>query len=248
MTSTTTSYPQRYEQAQRNRTLIHPRLPQPPMYNDKKEGTTTTTTSPSSSPPTSEEQTNATTTTTTTTTGHSFVVCADTQLGMYSGCEEWETELAYSRQAIHVINQIEPRPAFCCMCGDLVDMEHTFFAGKEKGGQVAGGEKVSSVFTKEECDAIQDQQNEDFKQTWAALHNDIAMVCLCGNHGAFLCSFIGQLHQYCLCAVPFSLCFFVLVHSTLTRACHFSLFYQMLETDPIRLAWTNLQLHLVMII
>jgi hypothetical protein len=225
MTSTTTSYPQRYEHAQRNRTLIHPRLPQPPMYNDKKGTTTTTTTTVlSSSPPTSKEQTNAsTTTTTTTTTGHSFVVCADTQLGMYSGCEEWETELAYSRQAIQVINQIEPRPAFFCMCGDLVDMEYTFFAGKEKGGQVAGGEKVSSVFTKEECDAIQDQQNEDFKQTWAALHDDIAMVCLCGNHGTFLCSFVGQLHQYCLFAVVFLCASSVRSKVYSQRACHFPL-------------------------
>jgi hypothetical protein len=182
MTSTTTSYPQRYERAQRNRTLIHPRLPQPPSDNEKERTTTTTTTTPSSTS-TSEEVTNATAT-----TGHSFVVCADTQLGMYSGCLEWETELEYSRQAIQVINQIEPRPAFCCMCGDLVDMEHTFFAGKEKGGGVAGGgDEALLVFTKEECDAIQDQQNEDFKQTWAALHDDIAMVCLCGNHGAFVC-------------------------------------------------------------
>jgi hypothetical protein len=48
-------------------------------------------------------------------------------------------------------------------------MEFTFFEGKG--------------FTKEECDQIQDQQNSDFKSVWSDLHEDIAMVCLCGNHG-----------------------------------------------------------------
>jgi hypothetical protein len=110
---------------------------------------------------------------------HSFVVCSDTQIGMTSGNKEWETELAYSRQAIKMINELEPRPLFCCMCGDLVDMEHTFFTGQG--------------FTREECDIIQDQQNSDFKTTWSALHEDIAMVCLCGNHG--MCMRFQQLRR-----------------------------------------------------
>jgi hypothetical protein len=48
-------------------------------------------------------------------------------------------------------------------------MEFTFFEGKG--------------YTKEACDQIQDQQNSDFKSVWSDLHEDIAMVCLCGNHG-----------------------------------------------------------------
>jgi serine/threonine-protein phosphatase CPPED1 len=99
----------------------------------------------------------------------SFVVCADTQLGMTNANREWETELVYARHAVKQINALRPRPAFCCCCGDLVDMEYTFYVPK--------GE-----FTKEECDAIQDQQNRDFQTVWSELHPDIALVCLCGNH------------------------------------------------------------------
>ena len=51
----------------------------------------------------------------------------------------------------------------------VLDMEFTFFEGKG--------------FSKEECDQIQDQQNSDFKTVWSGLHEDIAMICLCGNHG-----------------------------------------------------------------
>lgn len=97
---------------------------------------------------------------------HSFVVCADTQLGMLRGNQDWETELDFARQAVAQINDL--RPAFCCVCGDLVDMEYTFFEGKG--------------FTRQECDNIQDQQNIDFQQVWSQLHPDIALVCLCGNH------------------------------------------------------------------
>lgn len=99
----------------------------------------------------------------------SFVVCADTQLGMTNANREWETELVYARHAVKQINALQPRPAFCCCCGDLVDMEYTFYVPKGK-------------FTKQECDAIQDQQNQDFQTVWSELHPDIALVCLCGNH------------------------------------------------------------------
>jgi hypothetical protein len=135
----------RYSNSQIGRTLLHPILPQPDGDNDNETGINKLKPK------------------------HSFVVCSDTQIGMMSGNKEWETELEYSRQAIQVINELQPRPLFCCMCGDLVDMEHTFFAGQG--------------FTKEECDSIQDLQNMDFKNTWSALHEDIALVCICGNHG-----------------------------------------------------------------
>jgi hypothetical protein len=38
------------------------------------------------------------------------------------------------------------------------------------------------IASREVCDSIQDEQNEDFKQLWSRLHPDIALVCLCGNH------------------------------------------------------------------
>lgn len=99
---------------------------------------------------------------------HSFVVCADTQLGMTSSNREWETELQYSLKAVKLINSIHPRPSFCCVCGDLVDMQESFYTPKG--------------YSSQQCHDIQDQQNEDFKQVWQKVHPDIALVCLCGNH------------------------------------------------------------------
>lgn len=104
---------------------------------------------------------------------HSFVICSDTQLGIASQNLEWETELAYSRQAVQLINELNPRPRFVSMCGDLIDMEYTF---EERRGYSA------NFKTKEECDRVQDQQNSDFQHVWSDLHPDIAIVCVCGNH------------------------------------------------------------------
>jgi serine/threonine-protein phosphatase CPPED1 len=100
----------------------------------------------------------------------SFVVCADTQFGMFSENKEWETEMEYSRIAIQYINALRPRPLFCCVCGDLCDMEATLWTNQRH------------VFSKEQCDQIQEQQRKDFQATWSALHEDIALVCVCGNH------------------------------------------------------------------
>ena len=104
---------------------------------------------------------------------HSFVICSDTQLGIASQNIEWETELEYSRQAVCLINSLNPPPRFVCVCGDLIDMEYTF---EQKRG-------YSSKFkSKEECDEVQDQQNKDFQRVWRDLRPDVALVCLCGNH------------------------------------------------------------------
>jgi 3',5'-cyclic AMP phosphodiesterase CpdA len=92
---------------------------------------------------------------------------------MTNGNREWETEMEYSRKAIRCINELNPRPVFCCVCGDLTDMEHTFYNKKEK---------YCNLFTKEECDEIQEKQRQDFHQVWSELHQDIALVCVCGNH------------------------------------------------------------------
>ena len=97
----------------------------------------------------------------------SFVVCADTQIGMTSLNKEWQTELDYSKQAIQTINTLQPRPSFCCVCGDLVDMVAGYYAAEH-------GEA--------ECNRVQDLQNEDWKLTWDEVHPEIALVCICGNH------------------------------------------------------------------
>jgi hypothetical protein len=128
----------RYGSSQRSRTLIHPSL-----------GVATK----------SKSQNDA--------SDFSFVVCADTQIGMTSHNQEWEAELHYSRRAIQAINALEPRPLFCCVCGDLVDMVASYYAAE---------------LGTEECNRVQDLQNDDWKQTWDYLHPDIALVCVCGNH------------------------------------------------------------------
>lgn len=115
---------------------------------------------------------------------HVFIVCADTQLGMTSGNAEWETELEYSRLAVKLINSMmdneakapEERPLFCCMCGDLVDMTAGIFENKPK--QAAPAER----WTRQECDDVQARQNADFKEVWNDLHEDLPLVCMCGNH------------------------------------------------------------------
>jgi len=99
---------------------------------------------------------------------HSFVVCADTQLGMMDFNKSWEKELEYSRQAIEMINALDPQPLFCCVCGDLVDMDEST--------------SLKYGFTLEECGIIKDQQNKDFAQMWGNVKEDIPLVCLCGNH------------------------------------------------------------------
>ncbi|KAG7348798.1 calcineurin-like phosphoesterase [Nitzschia inconspicua] len=164
-----------FRQAQSGRTLVHPTIlqsqderrhdppsPPPPPSNNKEDSSNDSSLSKTSSSSSSI---------------FSFVVCADTQIGMSSDNKEWETELEYSRIAIRYINDLNPRPKFCCVCGDLCDMESTFWQNQDN---VEDDDDV--VFTKEQCDQIQEQQRKDFQMTWSALHEDIALVCLCGNH------------------------------------------------------------------
>ena len=98
----------------------------------------------------------------------SFVVGADTQLGIASSNQEWETEIKYSVEAVKYINKLNPKPAFVTLCGDLVDMEAGIFTGVG--------------FTKEECLDIQAKQWDDFLRVWSGLDDDIPLLCMCGNH------------------------------------------------------------------
>jgi hypothetical protein len=166
----------RYRSIQKGRTLIHPALRQPSRHEEAAifaqmkhncgstvlQGEDTTTTCAETYCSSSEIESSR--------HHYTFVVCADTQIGMSSQNKEWETELQYSREAILKINAMEPKPLFVSICGDLVDMEWTFYKNS-----------IAS-FSKEDCDRIQDQQNQDFKETWALLHDSIPLICLCGNH------------------------------------------------------------------
>ena len=117
-----------------------------------------------------------------------FVVAADTQFGMMDqnkkiNGESSYAEIEYSRKAIAAINQLNPRPLFCCICGDLVDMAAGIYTDTPKAKLDDESNKDNvDLWTKEECDAIQDEQFRLFKETWEDLHQDIPLICLCGNH------------------------------------------------------------------
>lgn len=151
------------ENIQRNRTLNHPSLPQP-IFEERIDSLDGSANQNINDHNTKSELYQHTET-------HFFVVCADTQLGMTSKNREWQTELAYSAQAIKAINALNPAPSFVCICGDLVDMEASIISNQK-----------NSPFTFDQCHEIQDKQYNDFKQVWSSLHDRIPLVCLCGNH------------------------------------------------------------------
>ena len=185
----TTTVP-RFTQAQKGRTLVHPKLKQPTSEdevnhllqcsependeNSRSSSQQQALKGPADVPALlNEENERNTSEIDCHSPSHSFVVCADTQLGMKSLNNEWMTELEYCEKAVEKINALHPRPKFACVCGDIVDMEHTFYANKPN---------ALKQYEKDECDRIQDEQNRDFKKVFAKVHEDIALVCLCGNH------------------------------------------------------------------
>jgi hypothetical protein len=116
--------PFRYTNAQKNHTLIHPSLPQPSLVE-----TTVTTAeakkyhkhSPSpirkqhAEKDVQEEEEDVDNDADE--SSFFFIVCADTQLGMTRDNRDWQEEIAYSRQAVTYMNQMDPAPLFCCVCG-----------------------------------------------------------------------------------------------------------------------------------
>jgi hypothetical protein len=94
-------------------------------------------------------------------------------------------EIEFSRQAVKAINALEPKPLYCCVCGDIADMTANIFAGTKKPpnrNAPAASAAEQGVYTEQECNAIQDLQNKDFIDEWSNLDPSIALVCLCGNH------------------------------------------------------------------
>jgi hypothetical protein len=87
----------------------------------------------------------------------------------------WGSEIEISRRAVKTINAMKgsDRPLFVCVCGDLVDTESSFSQAMASWKKVMGGWERHLVF---------EQQVRDFKHVWSKLDQDIALVCLCGNH------------------------------------------------------------------
>lgn len=91
-----------------------------------------------------------------------FIQAADSQLGMidsyiYKRTEPgWSEEIELCENLVAKCNQMEPKPKFMIICGDLVD------AFRETD--------------------IRRQQVTDFKRIFANLSQQIPLVCVCGNH------------------------------------------------------------------
>lgn len=90
-----------------------------------------------------------------------FIQAADTQLGLIDILAEkenpkWEQEIELTRKAITFANQMNPKPKFFVVCGDLV---HDFTDQDRRHAQI-----------------------KDFKELFSQLHSDIPLVCVCGNH------------------------------------------------------------------
>jgi hypothetical protein len=164
-------YAHRFANAQFQRTLVFPNLPQPPElyhgFDDTKEmlcGECTKVTEKQRTRP----------------KGHRFIITADTQYGILMdgfamNTPNWSQEIEISRKCVEQINAMEgdERPLFVCVCGDLVDTESSF------SGAIASWKKVMKGW---ERNLVFEQQVNDFKRVWSSLHSDIALVCLCGNH------------------------------------------------------------------
>ncbi|MEO2019089.1 MAG: metallophosphoesterase [Fuerstiella sp.] len=83
-----------------------------------------------------------------------FLQLADTQYGMFTGNKGFEQEAALSQRAVEHINRLRPR--YVIVCGDLTHAtpEHARY----------------------------DAQVKQYKQDFSAIHEDIPLVCVCGNH------------------------------------------------------------------
>lgn len=91
-----------------------------------------------------------------------FIQAADSQLGMIDSYVHkriepgWREEIELCENLVNVCNQMEPKPLFVIICGDLVDS----FPGSEIG----------------------QKQVVDFKRIFSKLDPKIPLVCVCGNH------------------------------------------------------------------
>mmetsp|Transcript_15993 Transcript_15993/g.19842 ORF Transcript_15993/g.19842 Transcript_15993/m.19842 type:complete len:358 (-) Transcript_15993:88-1161(-) len=75
-----------------------------------------------------------------------------------TGEDLFEIEVELSRQAVHCINKMSPKPVFAVICGDLV---HAFPDKDPKKNAM---------------------EVEAFKNIYAKIDPSIRLVCLCGNH------------------------------------------------------------------
>lgn len=91
-----------------------------------------------------------------------FINAADTQFGMIESYlqkkpdPKWDKEIALTKEAISAVNQMNPKPRFFVVCGDLIDA----FPGTP----------------------LRKAQEVDFKKVFSDLNPEVPLVCVCGNH------------------------------------------------------------------
>lgn len=89
-----------------------------------------------------------------------FIQAADTQLGLIDWFFEkkisWDKELALIEKMIDKVNQMQPKPSFLIICGDMVN---EFPESEHREAQLA-----------------------DHKKVFDKLDKTIPLVCVCGNH------------------------------------------------------------------
>jgi hypothetical protein len=95
-----------------------------------------------------------------------FIHAADPQFGliekffMKKENPKWDEEIRLSRKAIEMINDLEPKPKFLLICGDMLD---------------------TRPGTEEERE-LRQAQYEDFMNTFKELDPEIKIVCACGTY------------------------------------------------------------------
>ena len=154
-------YKYRFSNCQYMNKLCYPTLPQPKSDEEEGEAAASTEMRQSRS-------------------SHRFIIAADTQFGILMDGfamenPNWMNEIEISRRCVEKINSMEgaDRPLFVCVCGDLVDTESSFNAALASWKKIMKGWERQLIF---------EQQAKDFKRVWSKLDEDIALVCLCGNH------------------------------------------------------------------
>ncbi|KAH6942877.1 hypothetical protein HPB50_011389 [Hyalomma asiaticum] len=113
-----------------------------------------------------------------------FIQAADTQFGMIESylekkpCPRWDKEIALTEKAIEAVNQMEPKPRFFVVCGDLVD---AMPAAKQLHIAQKGSEGPVS-FSTVPGDELKPAQEADLKRVFSKMTSEVPLVCVCGNH------------------------------------------------------------------
>lgn len=91
-----------------------------------------------------------------------FIQAADCQFGMIDAyCKKlpnpgWLEEIELSKKLVSAVHQMEPKPAFMIICGDLC---HAYPG-----------------------DPLRREQVRDFKRIFGKLDPEVKLLCVCGNH------------------------------------------------------------------